>query len=107
MAQAHVDNWTDARAMSLEHPDTFESPDDDALRAVRAGTLVKICNGQERFWVLVAKSWTPADAGPCEWAHHGAVQNELVFDAVYDIGDTVSFRGRHIYGTFRPCAIQP
>jgi hypothetical protein len=98
----HVDDWVDARAMSLEHSDTFEAPDDDALRAIRPGVTVKISNGEERFWVMVTGQGPAEGADPCDWIHRGAVDNGLVFERPYDLGDTVEFRGRHIYCIYSP-----
>jgi hypothetical protein len=94
----HTDIWTDAQVMAAENPDTFEAPSSAELRALHPGSVVKVHNGQERFWVMVTGICPHASGfGPALTAFRGRVMHRLVFEAPYDRGDTVEFEGRHIY----------
>lgn len=40
-----------AAEMARQHPNSFELPSAEQLYKVTAGSLVKVCDGGERFWV--------------------------------------------------------
>jgi len=82
----------DAQAQALAHPDTFAAPSASALALLpRPGIdLVKVCDGMERFWVLVRS----VDGDRVT----GRVDNELVGGQAYaNHGSVISFEKRHIY----------
>lgn len=48
---------TDAQAMHVAHPDTFEVPSDHDLATLKPGSMIKVCQNRgqfsERIWVEV------------------------------------------------------
>lgn len=85
----YTDAWVDAQEQHWRHPDKFNVPSKTSLDAIKANDTVKICNGQERFWVTVQKVKGNTV--------RGIVDNHLVSDCDYGYGDTVTFQKRHIY----------
>ena len=82
----------DAQAQALAHPDTFAAPSASALALLpRPGIdRVKVCDGMERFWVLVRS----VDGDRVT----GRVDNELLSGQAYaNHGSVISFEKRHIY----------
>ena len=71
-----------ADEMHRQHPDTFHRPSDQDLRAIDAGSLVKVCGNGERFWVEVTRrkgdviTALPADADHCVTFHAGTALDE-------------------------------
>ena len=47
--------FIDAQEMEKLHPDTFEAPLQSRLDEIIIHDTVKICNGQERFWVIITE----------------------------------------------------
>jgi hypothetical protein len=47
--------WLDAQQMHHEHPDSFDVPTTEELRALKAGDFIKIADRKqtERFWLRV------------------------------------------------------
>ncbi len=106
MCTEYTDEWVDAQQMTSDHPETFESPSRKELKRLCPGAIVKIGNGEERFWTIV-KSIDPADCN--DNAVYGRaitaeVNNELLFDHGYNFGDIVTFRARHAYNIMYLCA---
>ncbi|EAO3414764.1 hypothetical protein E3L83_19515 [Salmonella enterica] len=83
--------FTDAQEMAIRHPATFEAPDKIELDCIMPGSHVKICAGDERFWVLVTAVTREAITG--------TIDNDLVRTAIHGLryNDTVSFERRHVY----------
>jgi molybdopterin converting factor small subunit len=82
--------FVDAQEMNRQHPDTFDVPTAEELKALRPGMYVKVCACNERFWVLVT--------GRDETGIVGIVNNDLVStDHGLKDGDVVHFQERHIY----------
>jgi hypothetical protein len=83
--------FTDAQEMHRQHPDTFEVPPEAELDALSAGDHVKVCAGDERFWVLL----TTVEGR----ALKGTVANDLLFTNQHGLrrGDPVAFEKRHVY----------
>lgn len=81
----------DAQKMRKMHPATFKAPSPRELDTVHPGSVVKICAGNERFWVIV----TDVQG----FRLQGTVDNDLVHSNVHQLkyGDVVSFELRHIY----------
>jgi len=93
--RVHTDIWTDAAAMAAGNPNTFVAPLPPELRAVHPGSVVKICNGQERFWVTISAAATDRHTGRITF--RGRVVHRLMFEAPYDRDDLVEFEDRHVY----------
>ena len=88
--------FNDAQELQKSYPDTFQAPSPDELKALRVGSLVKICaDDVERFWVIV----THLQGGQLQ----GTIDNELVKTEMHRLrcDDVVSFERRHIYEIFR------
>lgn len=86
------DNWVNAREMSERVPDSFHVPSGRVLCSLEPGDMVKICNGEERFWVKLEE---PYDM-PGYWV--GVVQNDLVNKTRgYDNGSYVLLHIDHVY----------
>ena len=83
--------FVDAQAKAQEHPDTFGRVSEELIDQTRAGDLVKICTGGERFWVVVTSV-----AGI---VLHGQISNHLHRTDQHGLkhGDFVSFERRHVY----------
>jgi len=85
--------FVDAQEMVQLHPETFEAPTADELDQITEGTIVKICNGEERFWAGVTK----VDGEKIS----ASVDNDLLGDYGYNYGDIIEFEKRHIYSIFK------
>lgn len=88
----HAGPWIDAQALAKKDM-IFEAPNLTELAAVARNCFVKICDGKERFWVLV------------EFCNDdtlvGTVDNELLGNQSYATrGSYVSFERRHIYEVY-------
>lgn len=81
--------FIDAQEMSQLHPDTFEAPTSDDLNQIKEGTIVKVSNGEERFWTHVIK--VDGDKITAE------VDNNLIGEYGYNLGDPIEFEKRHVY----------
>lgn len=73
--------------MARRYPDTFHLPN---LTGLKAGDIVKVSNGGERFWVILTDTNTDDTC-------RGVVDNSLVSPCGYDAGDTLLFEKRNIY----------
>ena len=87
-----MNNLIDAQEMAQKHPDTFEAPTTEELNEVKEGSFVKICNGEERFWATVTK--ISVDKVTAD------VDNDLLGDYGYNLGDEIEFEKKHIYSIF-------
>ena len=79
-------DFIDAEEMARLHPKAFAYPDTTNLQV---GELVKLCNGRERFWVLL----TAIDDNSLT----GTIDNQLVDETGYNFGDMISFGKQHVY----------
>ena len=84
--------FVDAQKMATEHPGTFAVPSPDALAALAPGDIVKVCAGDERFWVKL----TTVDGDTL----HGTVDSMTFRNHGLLLGDSVEFESRHIYSIF-------
>ena len=89
MPIVYIDQWVNAQEKAKEFPDTFGLPEEHLLLRLRKGWTVKICNGEERFWVTVID----VDGEKII----GEVDNCLVGGYEYNYGDLVMFEKKHIY----------
>jgi len=87
-----MNDLIDAQEMAQKHPDTFEAPTTEELNQIKKNSSVKICNGEERFWTKVTK--VSGDKVTAE------VDNQLLGEYGYDLGDEIEFEKRHIYSIF-------
>ena len=81
-----------ASEMHKQHPTTFGRPSPDRLAAVTAGSIVKVSDHEERFWVVVT--------GRNGEFLTGTVDNHLVFSRL-KCGDEIQFHTDNIYQIFQ------
>ena len=83
--------YVNAQEMHRQHPDTFAAPSAGELAAISPGDSVKVCTGDERFWVTV----TRVDGGHIV----GTVDNDLIFTAEHGLnyGDEIHVGAEHVY----------
>ena len=81
-----------ARELEKQHPETFSCPNDRDCQWIKKGTMVKVCNGRERFWVEV----TAIRKGGIL---QGRCSNNLVCtdQSVLKLGDEFQFSTVNIY----------
>lgn len=84
----HTDNWVDAMKMAQNFPTSFTIPSEEDLTKLKKGSLIKLSNGIERFWVII--EWFDDDS------IYGVVDNDLGRTTKYGYGDTVVFKKNHI-----------
>ncbi len=82
-----------AAQIAIEHPETFHRPDDYELSQLKKGQIVKVCDGGERFWVVVTKATHPMFVGE--------VNNMLMFTDDLHFGDLIAFHADNIYSTHK------
>lgn len=95
--KAFVDQWVDAQKMAQKFPDCFYAPSSDDIYRLRPGDSIKICNNEERFWVKIIDIRKYPLRKALKWTFLGEVDNCLITDRPYDLGDMVEFEGCHIY----------
>lgn len=83
--------FVDAQEMAILHPDTFEVPTLSDLDDITEGSIVKVCDGIERFWVIVDN--VVGDR------IKGFVDNELIKSEL-KLGDTIFFEKKNIYSIY-------
>jgi len=90
-----VRKFVDAQEMAKLYPATFEAPDQPELDDLQAGQNVKVCIGDERFWVMVGK--VTGDV------IEGMVDNYLINTDIHCLkyGDVIQFEKRHVYSIFK------
>lgn len=98
-------NLADAQLMAIMHPETFEVPTHEELKAITVGDSVKVCatfnktrqTTGERFWVDV----TSVDGDIIT----GEVNNDLLFTDVHSLscGDTIQCHIHHVYSIIQTC----
>ena len=81
--------FVDAVEQHKKTPDTFWCPSEEELGKLERDDHVKVCHNNERFWVML----TAVDGDNLE----GVVDNELVFEQPFEIGDLVTFEKRNVY----------
>lgn len=94
-----MDNtFTDAQEMRRLHPHTFEAPTAEEVSVLTVPANVKVCVGNERFWVKVA-SIDKSNDDPFRWTFKALVRSHLILTDEHGVKfeDEVEFEGRHIY----------
>ncbi len=89
-----------AAQLAIEHPDTFQRPPADEIQQLAPGCSVKICNGFERFWVVIQEANFPLFVGKLDnyllfpnglrFGGRLAFHADNVFEAIIRGGSTVS-----------------
>lgn len=87
----YFDQWMSAQELARDHPDSFEIPTPEELDGLKEDDLVKVCNGKERFWVVLTKVDHSLDY------FEGRVNNQLVYKKPYNYDDLISFKKENIY----------
>lgn len=82
-------DWSDAQVLAKWFPLTFDCPTASELESLEPGRLVKISDGQERFWVVIDSIQGSSLVG--------RVDNQLIGGQPYDLNSAVAFELRHIY----------
>jgi hypothetical protein len=86
----HLDNWIDAQQIAKSNPNCFQVPSEYDLNNIKSSDTVKICNGKERFYVLVKKVYKNGNIV-------GFVNNMLYYNSAYNYNDLVIFHKKNIY----------
>ena len=82
-------SFIDAQEMHRKHSHCFQVPNDHHLNKLKVGDYVKICEGNERFWVEL----TEVEGQKLS----GRVDNDLFFTHDFECDDIVHFETRHVY----------
>lgn len=87
----NVSEWMiDAQQMAIDYASTFQAPTAAELDGIAVGMLVKICDGDQRFWTRI----TGIDGdGVCATVESGTGRE----DHGYGFGQEVLFEKRHAY----------
>ncbi len=88
--------WRDAQQMAKDHPDSFHAPSQNELDSIEIGYSVKICDGEERFWIIVK------EIKEDNLTIIGEINNNLIGDQSYILGDLVQFTKNNIYNVNSP-----
>jgi hypothetical protein len=80
-----------AAQQARENPGTFHRETDAELQAVKVGDFVKVCDGGERFWVIVTKAEYPM--------FQGEVSSHLLFNPSLKFGNVITFHADNIFIT--------
>jgi hypothetical protein len=94
--KTYIDKWVNAQEIGKLYTGTFKAISKEDLMKIRVGMDVKICNGEERFWVEVRRIFRD-DNDPMTWRFYGLVDNYLKIRKHYETADMVMFEGCHIY----------
>ena len=98
-SQVYTDQWLSAQQMKSE---SFEVPSMKELYSIRKGTCVKVCNGEERFWVQIVAIQMNENAlqsyhdNAFEWKFQGKIISDIISDREYGVDDVIDFRGKNI-----------
>lgn len=86
--------YVDAQEMATKHPTTFDAPTKEELDAIKVGSTVKICTGNERFWTTVTEINGQEITA--------TVDNDLVNEENEDIpyGTEIHFEKKNIYDVY-------
>lgn len=92
-----------ARKMSLKFPDRFSYWEED-INNLKEGEIVKVCNGWERFWVVVREINGDKLIGEVNNNLIGSVNGDK--PSSYNFKDLISFKKENIYQVWSPDDIQ-
>lgn len=83
-------SFSDAQKLQRDNPDSFEAPSQKELDQLKVGDVVKVSNGQERFWTII-KELKSSNVIIAE------VNNRLMGVQPYNLGDLIQFTKTNIY----------
>lgn len=89
-------NFISAQLMKKEHPETFDAPTIEELTNLKESSIVKICHKNERFWTIIKKIDKDKDT-VFQDLITAVVNNKLIEDQPFDLGDIIQFQKHHIY----------
>jgi hypothetical protein len=93
--------FIDAQNMHRRYPESFKVvPTQGEIKKLEKGDIVKIFNKLERFWVIIKKFNNRKSDNPFKWTFRGEINNNLIWNDVYDNGDMVEFKGKHILAIY-------
>ena len=86
--------FVNAQSMAKKNPLTFEVPTNEELNTIDTGSNVKVCTGDERFWVEV----TEVKGNKIT----GEVNNDLINTRIHGLKlhDIVTFFKKNVYSIF-------
>lgn len=84
-------NIIDAQELHREFPGTFKVPSQEALDKLAQGDLVKICVGDERFWIRIETVNGDNISG--------TIYSDLILTQYHGLkaNDKIEFEKKHIY----------
>ena len=82
----------DAQEKAEKHPNKFEVPTKRKLNNLKIDDIVKICDGEERFWVIITDVHKNQIVGK--------IDNNLIGDQEYGAGDHIHFEKNNIYDVY-------
>lgn len=82
----------DAIENNLKNPTTFHLPDQSKINTLVPGDIVKVCDGKERFWVVITEVKIIYFIG--------IVDNNLLNSQEYDYGSKIAFAKNNIYDIY-------
>lgn len=82
-------DFVNAHEMRAKYGSGFHVPSKKDLDNLKISDTVKVCNGRERFWTIITNI--------NEYMITATVDNHLVFDGGYNLGDTINFKKCNIY----------
>jgi hypothetical protein len=85
----------DAQKIHCENPNEFWVPSAGALQALCIGSIVKVANRFERFWVII-RHIVPCVNNPSKTLYRGQIDS-LVTSGDKQRGDYIYFQARHVY----------
>ena len=86
----YADDFSNAREMNENYPETFEWVEPPQRENMKRGDLIKVANGKERFWCSFRKN----GIGNLIVAE---VDNVLISTQGYNLGDWICFNRDNIY----------
>ena len=89
--QVFYDKLMSAEDQAKKYPYSFFKPSEEFLLHLEIGDIVKLCNGEERFWVVLTSVNHDLDY------YEGEINNPLVSKHGYDYGDLIAFKRENIY----------
>jgi len=81
-----------AQKMNKKYPATFQIPTKKKLKKITIGSIVKVCDEKERFWVIVKEKTSNQLVGK--------IDNNLISKSIYNRGDLIKFEEKHIYDIY-------
>lgn len=81
--------------IAKKNPKTFFLPQKEDIDNIKTDTVIQVCDGLERFWCLVKK--ITIDPKTSENVYLCEINNELMNDQEYKLGDLILVKEYNIY----------